>query len=281
MNEVVAPKKFKNEIWLESKPETEESDDIGQYVKSYDNDKPQKEKKKKKKKDKKAISNEHVAESDTELDSIKSEKQTPPSSLASSSPKKQNIFSPPHTSQTPAITIAKPKKKSKKPFSPEEHRPNDGDNDSVSSKRSAKESDSNSSATPSKKRKMDENTKINNIFKSPPSKNYESSSHSTPSKKQKKEAAKNKAAALEAEQPPPSVFEYFVENIYQGKKKKARKAFDNLPKKEKKKLKAEYKAKVDDYGKKLTSYLNSLPKEEAVKYVICVFFDYPFSTVNI
>lgn len=99
---------------------------------------------------------------------------------------------------------------------------------------------------------------------------YSSSSSSTKKKKKEKKEKKEKGeVTVEApgEKPPSDFFNYFVKFIHTGKPHKAQKAIDKLPKKELKQLKAEYNEKVQVYMDRLTVYLKSLPKDEAVEYV--------------
>lgn len=63
-----------------------------------------------------------------------------------------------------------------------------------------------------------------------------------------------------------SVKAYFIERVFEGKPKKAEKAFDKLEPAELKKVKREAKKCMSDYMKQLERYLKSLTKEEMVEY---------------
>lgn len=67
--------------------------------------------------------------------------------------------------------------------------------------------------------------------------------------------------------PPATVFEYYLEFVYKGKASKAKKTYESLKKADKKSITIEYNRKVENYVKQLKTYLSSLSKEDAVKYV--------------
>lgn len=93
--------------------------------------------------------------------------------------------------------------------------------------------------------------------------------HSSSSSGSKKKSKKEKKEVIEppTEKPPSDVFAYFAKYIHTGKPKKAQKAFEKLPKDERKRLKAEYNEKVEVYVDRLKRYLGTLSREEASAYV--------------
>lgn len=93
------------------------------------------------------------------------------------------------------------------------------------------------------------------------------SSSSTSSNKNSKKEKKSKTIEPPDEKPPSELFQYFVKYVHTGKPHKAQKAFDKLPKKERKQLKAEYNEKVQIYLDRLKDYLASLSQGEAIAYV--------------
>lgn len=93
------------------------------------------------------------------------------------------------------------------------------------------------------------------------------SSVSASAKKKTKKAKKSKEVQPPGSKPPNSLLAYFAQYVHTGKPKKAEKAFGKLTKKERKRLNAEYNDQVENYVTRLKTYLNSLPKDEAVAYV--------------
>lgn len=86
-------------------------------------------------------------------------------------------------------------------------------------------------------------------------------------KKKLKKEKKSKIVEPPGDKPPSTLFKYFADQIHTGKPSKAAKAFDKLPKKERKHLNSEYNEKVEAYVAQLKIYLGSLSKEDAIDYV--------------
>lgn len=69
------------------------------------------------------------------------------------------------------------------------------------------------------------------------------------------------------DKPPNTQFDYYMMSAHNGKYEKARTAYEAMSKAAKKKLATEYNAKVQNYVVRLKSYLSSLSKQDAVKFV--------------
>lgn len=142
-------------------------------------------------------------------------------------------------------------------------------------KQEAAEESSTSIDTPSKKkkRKKDKDSELSSgTQQSETDTDIPSSSTSTskPKKKKKKKSMDDESVSdvkPPSKKPPSSLVKYYAENVYQGKPSRMESSFSKLSKKERKQLNADYNEKVECYVTQLKTYLQSLPKEEAMKYV--------------
>lgn len=112
-----------------------------------------------------------------------------------------------------------------------------------------------------KKKKVDSESSEYNEHKS-----ESDAVHSSSSASSKKKSKKEKIEPP-TDKPPSDLFTYFAQFIHKGKPHKAQKAFDKLPKKERKQLQAEYNEKIQTYMARLRRYLDTLTREEATDYV--------------
>lgn len=78
-----------------------------------------------------------------------------------------------------------------------------------------------------------------------------------------------------------SIFNYYVERVYDGNPKKSKKAFDKLEPADRKSLKREFKKCMHEYMDRLEQYLSSLSKvvSFSLRFEMCncVFHPNPWS----
>lgn len=67
--------------------------------------------------------------------------------------------------------------------------------------------------------------------------------------------------------PPGTLYDYYVLSVHKGRKDRAKTVFEAQSKAERKLLSKEYNSKVEQYVVRLKSYLSSLSKQDAVKFV--------------
>lgn len=121
--------------------------------------------------------------------------------------------------------------------------------------------------TPSKIREKSISEASDTNTEKPESDTAGSSVSETSTKKKSKKHKKSKEIQA-PEKPPSSLFEYFAAHVHTGKAKKVKKAFGKLSKKEMKQLQLKYNEVVETYVEQLKAYLATLPRDEAISYVI-------------
>lgn len=136
-----------------------------------------------------------------------------------------------------------------------------------------------STSTPTKKKKKKKNRDSESSATQQSETETDVASSSATSKQKKKKKDKSDYFSGSEVQPPnkkppSSLLKYYAENVYQGKPSRMEKSFAKLLEEDRKQLNAEYNEKVKCYATQLKTYLKSLPKEEAIKYVsLLIFFN--------
>ncbi|XP_031617332.1 nucleolar transcription factor 1-B-like isoform X2 [Contarinia nasturtii] len=131
-----------------------------------------------------------------------------------------------------------------------------------------KESPVKESPVKEEKKKKKKATSESSEYNEPSGSDAASSTISSSSKKKSKKERKS-IVEPPGEKPPSDIITYFAKKYNIGKARKAQKAYDKLPKKERKQIKAEYNEITESYVARLKNYLESIPKNEAVAYVDC------------
>lgn len=173
--------------------------------------------------------------------------------------------------QEPAITSPKPKKRKTSISSGAEGQSSDELNNKAAIKTTPVKFNAPNNETLNKSRPIEENRKKKLTSESETNNESDATSSSTSSKKKSKKEKKSKIIEPPTNKPPSDFFLYFAKQIHTGKQHKAKKAFDKLPKKERKQLQSEYNEKVEIYMEELKKYLDSISKEEALIYVSIYF----------